>query len=255
MRTVARSNLTQASGTLFSTDAAWNRPLGDDMHHDPLLTRRLQSACRHLVVQTGPLVRHVFETGADAYVCERGEDDQILAAHHGRIPIGIVSGGADYVIVDHVARTVLSARDWRYEGDRGWRVDDLDVAELDDDGWGSPAVGLVLERELLNGRIDHAVGLWAPDMDLYGMWVRLTHVPTRGDPVEITLARALHQYGGIVVGHNGHLHEPGLDLVVLVESSRASSPGDQVGPSYRHLGIGVDPWPVRLPIADLEVLV
>lgn len=236
------------TGRMWMETSPWNQPLGD-VTVDVAETAILRSVATRIEAVCGPEIMHVTGPATDMLFVERDDDGATVAAHQGRVPFGRAHLTGDMIVVDHIVRTVVSGRNWRYDGPNSTQVDDLEVVDLDSDGWGSDAAGLVLERELV-GTIDHAIAVLVPSLAQYGLRLRLDEVTRRRlDPIERTFAAALTKYGAVVVGES-----PTPAVQILIERSGAASPGDAAGPIYRQVGIAEYPWPLRLPVDALTVV-
>lgn len=240
-----RSDLTVTSGRYFSPYAPWNQLLEPCGPRNVALTSHL-GTLEPPVLHQGPEIRHVVDGGQESYLTDREGLDGFAVARGVRLPVPMFPS-EELIVVDHQARTVLSASNWVKDvPGSGWVAEGIECVPLDGDGWGSSAVGLLLERDLLTRQIDHAVGMFAP-ADFYGARLRLREERRYRDPLADRIARALCEYGGIVVGIADQ-------LTVRIERSPALGLYDRVGPTYRALGMGDDPWPLPFKAGQFDVL-
>lgn len=257
----AKSDLTRTAGRFWSPDSPWNTPVDPETEPDPTAKAKLLEQCWDItlgVVACAPRVVYASPHDRIRVVVERSPHLEAITVA-GRIPtnLELLPPDATLVVVDLEARTVLSGTRWQGRAladdllGIDWTCEALDRADLDDDGWDSLAGGLVLEREILSGSIPHVIALDCPDPAYYGRRVRIPASADlrrvkRGHPGAL-IARALKDYGGIIVGHTD---EP--SLVVHCERS-ASATHDNVGISYVSVGIGRDRHSLMFPIDVIEV--
>lgn len=233
-----RSDLTPTSGRFWSPGAPWNQETGNvvgasevthDLRSSGLSVTWAVDAHAPTVNYLGPTAVHTVLPGGTEKVW---------------LPPSSDTARPWQVVVDLHNRTVRSL-------DRS--CDDIwhQVVDLDGDGWGSSAVGLVLEREILNLRIPHAVGLAGPaefyGRRVIGLGTRIMRERASGGAAR-ALADALCTYGGIFTAVCDER------IMVICEHSGSAIAGDQAGLHYRHLGIREDAQTVGISPADLAVV-
>lgn len=234
------SDLTRTSGRLWASDALWNVPLPLIQVGDPAATVSLH--------QTGLTVSWAVDAHAPT-VTYLGPNARPETFPDDSQPVWLPP--ADELIrpwqtiIDLNERTVLTLDRWVDDNDHthvGHRA-----VSLDGDGWGSTAVGLILERELLAGIVPHAVGLAGP-AEFYGRRVILDDRAAGPTVAARRVGVALSVYGGIFTAACDDR------IMVLCEHSAAAVAGDQSGILYRHLGITDDAVDVGVATAALTVL-
>lgn len=239
-----RSDLTATSGRFWTPEAPWNRDVVlhdiDQDATDALSLAWLGGlAITWAVDAHSPSVSYLGPTAVQRVLPGGSEKVWLPPTHEDR---------PWQVVVDLHQRTVLSIDRW--EADDGATHVWHQATSLDSEGWGSTAVGLILEREILNLRIPHAVGIAGP-AEFYGRRVAGPHWLARrgGAPAERALITALCTYGGVFTSVCDER------IMVICEHSGSAIAGDQAGLHYRHLGIREDAQAVGISPADLAVLV